>query len=151
MEKQITGERNYRYICANVIPFLRPNVLQDEVISKSAQSLTKLDENITVIQSKRNESKEVLDRKTDDFQSRNYITGKMATCSNKPRPTCLKEQQNYTTLDRLLKDVAEPVVRKRFDKEFDPTALQKTLNRESFILKKLVNRKQWNILFPPRG
>ncbi|XP_063398897.1 uncharacterized protein LOC134683518 [Mytilus trossulus] len=75
----------------------------------------------------------------------------MATCSNKPRPTCLKEKQNYTTLDRLLKDVAEPVVRKRFDKEFDPTALQKTLNRESLILKKLVNRKQWNILFPPRG
>ncbi|CAG2204181.1 unnamed protein product [Mytilus edulis] len=70
----------------------------------------------------------------------------MATCSNEPRPTCLIENQNYGTLDGLLKYVAEPVVRKRFDKEFDPTALQKTLNREALKLKKLVNKNKGNII-----
>ncbi|XP_071123582.1 uncharacterized protein [Mytilus edulis] len=74
----------------------------------------------------------------------------MATCSKDPRPTCSKENQNYVTLDKLLKEVSEPVVRKRFDKEFDPAVLQATLNKESVKIKKHTNRRQWNILFPPR-
>ncbi|CAC5368888.1 unnamed protein product [Mytilus coruscus] len=77
----------------------------------------------------------------------------MATYSNKPRPTCSKENQNYVTLDKLLKEVAEPVVRKRFDLEIHPAVLQKTLNRESSKIKNIsqINRKQWNILFQPRS
>ncbi|VDI49212.1 Hypothetical predicted protein [Mytilus galloprovincialis] len=73
----------------------------------------------------------------------------MATCSNEP---CPRENQNYVTLDRLLKQVAEPVVRKRFDIEFHPTVLQKTLNRESSKIKNIsqINRKQLDTLFPPR-
>ncbi|CAC5371904.1 unnamed protein product [Mytilus coruscus] len=74
----------------------------------------------------------------------------MATCSKNPRPTCSEENQNYVTLDKLMKEVAEPVVRKRFDKEFDPAVLQATLKKESVKIKKHTNRKQWNILFPPQ-
>ncbi|XP_076116412.1 uncharacterized protein LOC143083902 [Mytilus galloprovincialis] len=75
----------------------------------------------------------------------------MATCLKKPRLTCSNENQNYVTLDKLLKEVAEPVVRKRFDIQFHPAMLQKTLNKESSKINKIsqINRKR-NILFPPR-
>lgn len=74
----------------------------------------------------------------------------MATGSNELHP---RENQNYVTLDKLLKEVAEPVIRKRFDKEFHPAVLQKSLDRESSKIKKIsqINRKQWDKLFPPRG
>ncbi|XP_071123576.1 uncharacterized protein [Mytilus edulis] len=76
----------------------------------------------------------------------------MATCSKKPRLTCSNENQNYATLDKLLKEVAEPVVRELFDIEFHPAVLQKSLNRESSKIKKIsqVTRKQWDKLFPTR-
>ncbi|VDI84286.1 Hypothetical predicted protein [Mytilus galloprovincialis] len=71
----------------------------------------------------------------------------MATCSNESSP---KENRNYLTLDKLLKEVAEPVVRKKFDIEFHPAVLQKTLTKESVKIKKFTNGKQRNILFPQR-
>lgn len=63
---------------------------------------------------------------------------------------------NYLRLIYLLETVAEPVVRKIFDREFHPQQLRKTLDQNKRKIvdilrnKKHLNRGEYNLLFPSR-
>lgn len=70
--------------------------------------------------------------------------------------TLTSEEVNYLRLANLVLRVASRAVRVRFDQEFDPAILQKTLNRnrlelEKLIEKKFINKSQWDLLFPVSG
>ncbi|CAC5367191.1 unnamed protein product [Mytilus coruscus] len=68
--------------------------------------------------------------------------------------TVTKEETNYLRIANLLLRVAPLAVRVRFDIEFDPLMLQKTLNQsrsqklEKLRHKGIINSKQWDLLFP---
>ncbi|VDI10861.1 Hypothetical predicted protein [Mytilus galloprovincialis] len=63
------------------------------------------------------------------------------------------EEENYIRLALLLKGVSPRAVRTFFDKEFPPTYLPSTLNKNYNTLNglfknRILNRAQWNLLFP---
>ncbi|CAG2187024.1 unnamed protein product [Mytilus edulis] len=65
----------------------------------------------------------------------------------------LEEEENYIRLALLLKGVSPRAVRNFFDKEFPPTYLPSTLNKNyntlyDLYLKRILNQTQWNMLFP---
>ncbi|VDI83823.1 Hypothetical predicted protein [Mytilus galloprovincialis] len=65
----------------------------------------------------------------------------------------LEEEENYIRLALLLKGVSPRAVRTFFDKEFPPTYLPSTLNKNYNTLNglfknRILNRAQWNLLFP---
>lgn len=68
-----------------------------------------------------------------------------------------QEEANYIRISLLLLRVAPSAVRVKFDKEFDPVLLQKTLDRERTTIleplkrKRIINQAQWDKLFPPGG
>lgn len=65
-----------------------------------------------------------------------------------------QKQINYLRLIYLLETVAEPVVRKIFDREFHPQQLRKTLDQNKrkkldiLRKKKHLNIGEYNLLFP---
>ncbi|CAG2188086.1 unnamed protein product [Mytilus edulis] len=66
------------------------------------------------------------------------------------------EEENYIRLALLLKGVSPRAVRTYFDKEFPPTYLPSTLNKNYNTLnglfkKRILNQAQWNLLFPTNG
>ncbi|VDI60066.1 Hypothetical predicted protein [Mytilus galloprovincialis] len=66
------------------------------------------------------------------------------------------EEENYIRLALLLKGVSPRAVRTFFDKEFPPTYLPSTLNKNYNTLnglfkKRILNQAQWNLLFPTNG
>ncbi|XP_076095329.1 uncharacterized protein LOC143066215 [Mytilus galloprovincialis] len=66
------------------------------------------------------------------------------------------EENNYIRLALLLIGVSPRAVRTFFDKEFHPSNLHSTLNKNKPILhdlrlKKTLNSYQWNLLFPKNG
>ncbi|XP_052087496.1 uncharacterized protein LOC127724554 [Mytilus californianus] len=68
----------------------------------------------------------------------------------------LEEEENYIRLALLLKGVSPRAVRTFFDKEFPPTHLPSTLNKNyntlyDLNLKRILNQAQWNLLFPKNG
>ncbi|XP_071136253.1 uncharacterized protein [Mytilus edulis] len=68
----------------------------------------------------------------------------------------LEEEENYIRLALLLKGVSPRAVRTFFDKEFPPTYLPSTLNKNYNTLydlfkKRILNQAQWNLLFPKTG
>ncbi|XP_076078807.1 uncharacterized protein LOC143048822 [Mytilus galloprovincialis] len=68
----------------------------------------------------------------------------------------LEEEENYIRLALLLKGVSPRAVRTFFDKEFPPTYLPSTLNKNyntlyDLYLKRILNQTQWNMLFPKNG
>ncbi|XP_063404203.1 ankyrin-1-like [Mytilus trossulus] len=68
----------------------------------------------------------------------------------------LEEEENYIRLALLLKGVSPRAVRTFFDKEFSPTYLPSTLNKNYNTLydlfkKRILNQAQWNLLFPKNG
>ncbi|CAG2187022.1 unnamed protein product [Mytilus edulis] len=68
----------------------------------------------------------------------------------------LEEEENYIRLALLLKGVSPRAVRNFFDKEFPPTYLPSTLNKNYNTLnglfkKRILNQAQWNLLFPKNG
>lgn len=54
--------------------------------------------------------------------------------------TNLKEETNYLRIANLLLRIAPPAVRVKFDSEFDPVMMQKTLNQSRS--QKLVTKKK---------
>lgn len=54
--------------------------------------------------------------------------------------TVTKEETNYLRIANLLLRIAPPAVRVKFDSEFDPVMLQKTLNQSRS--QKLVTKKK---------
>lgn len=68
-----------------------------------------------------------------------------------------QEETNYIRISHLLLRAAPPAIRVKFDSEFDPTLLQKTLNGEkngilgTLNRKKIINQAQWDKLFPQGG
>ncbi|CAG2184484.1 unnamed protein product [Mytilus edulis] len=70
--------------------------------------------------------------------------------------TLVEEEENYIRLALLLKGVSPRAVRNFFDKEFPPTYLPSTLNKNYNTLydlfkKRILNQAQWNLLFPKNG
>lgn len=71
--------------------------------------------------------------------------------------TVTKEETNYLRIANLLLRKAPPAVRVKFDSEFDPVMLQKTLNQsrtqklDKLRKKGIINSKQWDLLFPRTG
>ncbi|XP_076108739.1 uncharacterized protein LOC143076758 [Mytilus galloprovincialis] len=68
----------------------------------------------------------------------------------------LEEEENYVRLALLLKGVSPRAVRIYFDREFPPSHLPSTLNKNYntlYDLKKnrVLNQAQWNLLFPRNG
>ncbi|CAG2213014.1 unnamed protein product [Mytilus edulis] len=68
----------------------------------------------------------------------------------------LEEEENYIRLALLLRGVAPRAVRTYFDKEFPPTYLLSTFNKNYNTLnglfkKRILNQAQWNLLFPKSG
>ncbi|XP_076079353.1 uncharacterized protein LOC143049638 [Mytilus galloprovincialis] len=68
----------------------------------------------------------------------------------------LEEIENYIRLALLLKGVSPRAVRNFFDKEFPPTYLPSTLNKNYNTLydlfkKRILNQAQWTLLFPKNG
>ncbi|VDH91290.1 Hypothetical predicted protein [Mytilus galloprovincialis] len=66
------------------------------------------------------------------------------------------EEENYIRLALLLRGVTPRAVRTFFDKEFPPTFLPSTLNKNYNTLnelfkKRILNQAQWNLLFPTNG
>ncbi|XP_071145672.1 uncharacterized protein [Mytilus edulis] len=62
----------------------------------------------------------------------------------------------YLRIANLLLKVAPSAVRVKFDKEFYPSGLQTVLNQKRLKIqgltqKKIINIKQWNLLFPSSG
>ncbi|XP_063416330.1 uncharacterized protein LOC134697976 [Mytilus trossulus] len=67
-----------------------------------------------------------------------------------------EEEENYVRLALLLKGVSPTAVRTYFDKEFPPTYLPSTLNKNyntllDLKLKRILNQAQWNLLIPRNG
>lgn len=68
-----------------------------------------------------------------------------------------EEEENYIRITLLLKGVSPKVVRIYFDKEFPPSYLPSTLNKNNSTfhglkLNKMLNQaQQWNLLFPKHG
>lgn len=67
-------------------------------------------------------------------------------------------EKNYIGLCHLLKAVAEPVVRKIFDREIHPDKLEKTLNQgknkkiiDRLKKKKQINWREYDLLYPRLG
>ncbi|VDI83010.1 Hypothetical predicted protein, partial [Mytilus galloprovincialis] len=64
------------------------------------------------------------------------------------------EQINYLRLIYLLETVAQPAVKKIFDKEFHPSRLRKTLDEnksrtlETLRKKRHLNKEEYDMLFP---
>lgn len=68
-----------------------------------------------------------------------------------------QEEINFLRTANLILRVAPPAVRLTFNKEFDPVALQNTLNKarckdlEPLKKRKVINLSQWNLMFPVSG
>lgn len=60
-------------------------------------------------------------------------------------------ESNYIKIALLVVNISQKAVRVKFDFEFHPKCLQKTLNKESVKLKDLVHQNQRELLFPPKG
>lgn len=64
------------------------------------------------------------------------------------------EDTNVSRIENLLRNVAQPAVKVKFDQEIDPRMLQQTLNRQKLKVleplrkKNIIFGKQWNLLFP---
>ncbi|XP_071145822.1 uncharacterized protein [Mytilus edulis] len=66
------------------------------------------------------------------------------------------EETYYLRIANLLLKVAPTAVRVKFDKEFYPSGLQTVLNQnrvkiQGLLQKRIINQKQWNLLFPSSG
>ncbi|CAC5401622.1 unnamed protein product [Mytilus coruscus] len=68
-----------------------------------------------------------------------------------------KEEMNYLRIISLLYKVAPSAVRIKFDKEFHPTnGLETALKQDKFRVldplkrKRIINQKQWDLMFPPK-
>lgn len=68
-----------------------------------------------------------------------------------------EEEANYLRIINLILRVAPQAVRVQFDLEFFPGGLQKVLNQNKFKVldplkrKRVINQKQWDLLFPRTG
>ncbi|XP_071145816.1 uncharacterized protein [Mytilus edulis] len=67
-----------------------------------------------------------------------------------------EEETYYLRIANLLLKVAPTAVRVKFDKEFCPSGLQTFLNQkrakiQGLTQKRIINQKQWNLLFPNSG
>lgn len=68
-----------------------------------------------------------------------------------------KEEENYLRIANLLIKVAPNAVRVKFDKELHPDVLQTVLTQNKYKIldslkrKKVINRIQWDLLFPSSG
>ncbi|XP_052075453.1 uncharacterized protein LOC127712894 [Mytilus californianus] len=67
-----------------------------------------------------------------------------------------EEEENYIRLALLLKGVSPRAVRTYFDREFPPTHLPSTLNKNyntlyGLKLNRVLNQAQWKLLFPRNG
>lgn len=65
-------------------------------------------------------------------------------------------ESNYIKIGLLIYKISQRAVRIKFDVEFHPDFLHKTLNRSSGKLKELertnrINQHQWALLFPIPG
>lgn len=63
------------------------------------------------------------------------------------------EEENYIRMSLLLTGISKRAARKLFDSEFSPRYLSASLRKEYNKLlflktKHLINRSQWNLLFP---
>ncbi|XP_076085706.1 uncharacterized protein LOC143056511 [Mytilus galloprovincialis] len=66
------------------------------------------------------------------------------------------EETFYLRIANLILKVAPTAVRVKFDKEFNPSGLQMVLNQkrakiQGLTQKRIINLKQWNLLFPSSG
>lgn len=67
------------------------------------------------------------------------------------------EEINYLRLSNLILRVAPTAVKTKFDYEFHPTVLQRTLNQnkmkviEPLYKQRIINKTQWDLLFPVTG
>lgn len=59
-----------------------------------------------------------------------YTSPKIMTDTGTQTAIVSQEETNYIRISHLLLRVAPPAIRVKFDSEFDPTLLQKTLNGE---------------------
>lgn len=77
--------------------------------------------------------------------------------TNTSQCSLTQEEINFLRTANLILRVAPPAVRLKFDKEFDPVALQHTLNQarckylEPLKKKKVINLNQWDLMFPVSG
>ena len=68
-----------------------------------------------------------------------------------------KEENDYIRIFYLLHSVAPSVVRKIFDREFDPSRLKTKLSTNWFNVisslfnKRVIHQKQWDLLYPGTG
>lgn len=76
---------------------------------------------------------------------------------NTSQCSLMQEEINFLRAANLVLRVAPPAVRLKFDKEYDPVALQHTLNKarckdlEPLKKRKVTNLSQWNLMFPVSG
>ena len=66
------------------------------------------------------------------------------------------EEENYVRIALLLTGISPRAVRIKFDSEFSPVCLERTLRQATKDLrdlknKKVINQHQWNLLFPTTG
>lgn len=70
--------------------------------------------------------------------------------------TITEEEENYVRMSLLLYGISQCAARTFFDNEFAPSCLYKTFKSEIDQLNRLksdriINKSQWNLLFPPRS
>ena len=70
--------------------------------------------------------------------------------------TTSRYESNYIKIAVIVLQVSPRAIRVQFDKEFHHDCLQRSLNRNVFLLtelkvKKRITQPQWNVLFPRTG